>query len=153
MDRRTMLKAAVLAAAGVATGARAVAPTEVRVYKSPSCGCCTGWVAHMTDAGFKVKVEDVGNTAARRLLGIPAALGSCHTAEVAGYAIEGHVPATEVRRLLAERPRARGLAVPGMPIGSPGMEDGNARDAYDVLLVKLDGTTSVFKSYPARKSA
>lgn len=153
MDRRTMLKAALLAAAGVATGAGAAPPPEMKVYKSPACGCCTGWVAHMREHGFKVTVEDVGNTAARSLLGIPAKLGSCHTAEVGGYAIEGHVPAADVLRLLAERPRARGLAVPGMPIGSPGMEDGNQRDAYDVLLVKLDGTTSVFKSYPARRSA
>lgn len=153
MDRRTMLKGAAAVIAGAAMPAWAAAPASVHVYKSASCGCCTAWVAHLKSHGFAVTVEDAGNTAARARLGIPAALGSCHTAEVGGYAIEGHVPAADVRRLLAQRPRARGLAVPGMPIGSPGMEDGDRRDAYDVLLVRLDGTTAVYASYPARKPA
>lgn len=83
----------------------------------------------------------------RRRHGIPDALGSCHTGVVEGYALEGHVPAREIRRLLAERPKARGLAVPGMPVGSPGMEQGARRDPYDVLLVHADGRTSVYSSY------
>jgi hypothetical protein len=105
---------------------------------------------YMQTNGFDVSANDTGNTAARRRLGIPATLGSCHTALVDGYAIEGHVPAKEVKRLLRERPDAIGLTVPNMPIGSPGMdgpEYGGRRDRYDVLLVKRDGTTSVFASY------
>ena len=148
MNRRTMLKAAALAVAGAAVPVRAALPA-VRVYKAPGCECCAGWVAHLRDFGFSVNVEETGNAGARARLGIPSALGSCHTAEVGGYAIEGHVPATDVARLLAERPRARGLAVPGMPIGSPGMEQGDRRDAYVVLLVKSDATTAVYSSYSA----
>ncbi|MBK6805006.1 MAG: DUF411 domain-containing protein [Betaproteobacteria bacterium] len=149
MDRRTMLRMAAAGAASVAFPALAAALPGVRVFKSPTCGCCTGWVDHLREQGFTVAVEDVGNAAARARLGISDKLGSCHTAEVAGYAIEGHVPAPDIKRLLASRPRARGLAVPGMPIGSPGMESGGRRDAYDVLLVRTDGSTSVFASYPA----
>jgi len=98
-----------------------------------------------------VKVNDVGNNAARARLGIPASLGSCHTAEVAGYAIEGHVPAADIKRLLAQRPQAVGIAVPGMPIGSPGMEDGDRRDAYDVQLILRDGSTRVYQSYRSKE--
>jgi hypothetical protein len=119
----------------------------VQVWKSPTCGCCTGWVEHLQANGFAVKVHDTGNVAARARLKMPSKLGSCHTAEVAGYAIEGHVPAEDIRRLLDQRPKAIGLAVPGMPIGSPGMEVDDQRDAYDVLLVELGGTTRVFRSY------
>jgi hypothetical protein len=92
-----------------------------------------------------VHVSDTGTV--RRRHGIPDELGSCHTGLVEGYAIEGHVPARDIKRLLAERPKARGLAVPGMPIGSPGMEQGSRRDPYDVLLVKSDGTTAVYQRY------
>lgn len=152
MRRRTVLKWAAGALLAAAVPARAALP-PMRVYKSPSCGCCTEWVAHLRADGFTVAVEDTGNNAARARLGIPPALASCHTAEIGGYAIEGHVPAADIRRLLASRPDARGLAVPGMPIGSPGMEQGEERDAYDVLLVRGDGTTNVFASYPARRSA
>ena len=149
MDRRTMLRIAAIGAASVALPASAAALPAVRVFKSPTCGCCTGWVEHLREQGFTVADEDVGNAAARARLGISEKLGSCHTAEVSGYAIEGHVPAADIKRLLAARPRARGLAVPGMPIGSPGMESGGRRDAYEVLLVRIDGSTSVFASYPA----
>ncbi|UUX96667.1 DUF411 domain-containing protein [Aquabacterium sp. J223] len=120
------------------------------VWKSPTCGCCKEWVTHLEASGFRVKVHDVGNTAMRAKLRIPARLGSCHTALVAGYAIEGHVPAQHVLRLLRERPRAVGLAVAGMPVGSPGMDGpdyGDSRDPYDVLLVTADGGTRVFSSY------
>lgn len=147
MDRRSMLQWMAVSAAAMPFPAGAAARTAVRVFKSPSCGCCGDWVAHLKASGFDVTVEDVGNAAARARLGIPASLGSCHTAEVGGYAIEGHVPAADIRRLLAERPKARGLAVPGMPMGAPGMEQGGRRDPYDVLLVLADGTTSRYASY------
>lgn len=124
-------------------GAQARA-TPVEVWKSPTCGCCKDWVAHMQDHGFRVTVHDTGNVEARARLRIPNELGSCHTARVEGYAIEGHVPAEEVRRLLKEKPKAIGLAVPGMPIGSPGMdgpEYGGRKDPYDVLLVRSNGVS------------
>jgi hypothetical protein len=104
----------------------------------------------MEAAGFQFKVHDIGNTGARARLGLPQKLGSCHTALVGGYVIEGHVPAADVRRLLQQKPNALGLAVPGMPVGSPGMDGpvyGNRRDPYDVLLVARDGSTRVFSSY------
>jgi hypothetical protein len=131
--------------------ARAQSPeTLVEVWKSPNCGCCQDWITHLEAHGFRVKVHDVGNAAARARLKVPEPLGSCHTARVGGYAIEGHVPATDIRRLLKERPDAIGLTVPGMPIGSPGMdgpEYGQRRDPYDVLLIGQDGRTQVFNSY------
>ena len=147
-NRRTFI-ATGLAALAVPAAA-AAAPVAVEVWKAPSCGCCKDWILHMESNGFKVKVHDSGNTAARSRLGMPMKLGSCHTALVDGYAIEGHVPAREVRRLLAEKPKAIGLAVPGMPIGSPGMdgpEYGARKDAYDVLLVRKDGSTAAYQSY------
>jgi hypothetical protein len=137
----------------VAVAAPALARSEpplVEVWKSPSCGCCQDWIRHMEAEGFAVRSVDTGNTAVRARLGIPVGLGSCHTARVAGYAIEGHVPAREVHRLLKEKPAAVGLAVPAMPIGSPGMdgpEYGSRRDPYDVLLVHRDGSSTVFQSY------
>lgn len=150
MNRREALSALATLSAGVwASTSGAATPMTMEVWKSPTCGCCGEWVKHVESAGFRVSVRDTGNNAARARLGIPVALGSCHTAEVAGYAIEGHVPAREIKRLLAERPAARGLAVPGMPIGSPGMEQGARRDPYDVLLVLKDGTTVVFAAYAA----
>lgn len=120
------------------------------VWKSPTCGCCKDWITHLEANGFRVKVHDVGNTAARARLKIAAKLGSCHTALVGGYAIEGHVPAADIQRLLKERPDAIGLAVPGMPHGSPGMDGpayGNRQDPYDVLLIAQDGSTRVFSTY------
>lgn len=130
-----------------------VAPDNVQpkvvVYKSASCGCCATWVEHMQSHGFPVEVHDVDDLSPiKERNGIPAAMGSCHTAEVGGYFIEGHVPATEVQRLLAEKPQAKGLTVPGMPIGSPGMEQGDQVEAYEVHLLHEDGTTSVYAKYP-----
>ena len=124
------------------------APTAVEVWKGPQCGCCKGWIAHLESNGFAVKVHDDGNTAARATLGMPARYGSCHTASIDAYAVEGHVPAREIRRLLAERPKAIGLASPGMPIGSPGMDGpayGGRHNPYDVLLVLKDGSTQVYQ--------
>ncbi|HNJ83138.1 MAG TPA: DUF411 domain-containing protein [Piscinibacter sp.] len=123
---------------------------QVEVWKSPSCGCCKDWIAHMEKSGFRFTVHETGNTAVRQRMRIPLALGSCHTAVIGRYAIEGHVPAKDVQRLLREKPEAVGLTVPGMPIGSPGMdgpEYGGRRDAYDVLLVAADGSTRVYSSY------
>ncbi|GGK06393.1 DUF411 domain-containing protein [Luteimonas terricola] len=116
------------------------------VHKHPSCGCCVAWIDHMREAGFAVQVhdhEDMGPIKQRA--GVPYAKGSCHTAEIDGYFVEGHVPATDVKRLLAERPDARGLTVPGMPAGSPGMEvpDGTVHP-YAVELVGHDGSTAVY---------
>jgi hypothetical protein len=122
---------------------------QVEVYRSPTCGCCGAWVDHLKAAGFAVKVIEVQDTAAaRRKFGLPDRFGSCHTGIVAGYVVEGHVPAADVKRLLAAKPIAIGLAVPGMPIGSPGMEVGGARDAYDVLLIDKNGRETVFVHYP-----
>lgn len=151
LHRRDMLAALV---AAVAAPAPALARTDaplVEVWKSPTCGCCKDWISHLEANGFKVQVTETDAAAAMRAkLGIAPQYGSCHTARVAGYAVEGHVPAREIRRLLAERPTAVGLAVPAMPIGSPGMDGpayGGRRDPYDVLLLKKDGGSTVFKSY------
>jgi hypothetical protein len=147
MQRRNLLLA--LASTAVPFTAMAAAPT-VKIWKDPNCGCCQDWVKHLNKSGFATRVHDEGNTAARTRLGVPAKLGSCHTGLVGGYAIEGHVPAREVQRLLKEKPKAVGLAVPGMPVGSPGMDSpayGDQRDPYDVLLVLADGSTRVYQSY------
>ncbi|MDP1558434.1 MAG: DUF411 domain-containing protein [Nitrosomonas sp.] len=116
----------------------AAATTTVEVYKSPTCGCCDKWVDHMRDNGFAVITKDVGNKEIREKSGISSSLGSCHTALVNGYAIEGHVPAQDIKRFLRERPKAVGLAVPDMPHGTPGME-GARSDPYNVLLIKERG--------------
>jgi hypothetical protein len=118
---------------------------RVVVYKSPTCGCCELWVRHMRRFGFQVEAHDVQDLGAVKAeAGIPYGLGSCHTARVGKYFIEGHVPAEDVKRLLFEKPVARGLTVPGMPVGSPGMEQGNRREPYEVLLVAKDGSTTVY---------
>lgn len=122
----------------------------VEVWKDPNCGCCQDWITHMESHGFRVKAYDTGNTAVRERLGMPAQFGSCHTALVQGYVLEGHVPAKDAQRLLRERPRALGLTVPGMPIGSPGMDGpayGNRTEPYQVLLVMKNGHTRVFQNH------
>lgn len=130
-----------------ATAAFAQGAPKVDVFKSPSCGCCGGWVEHMRQNGFQVTTHDVADVPAeRKKLGMPERLGSCHSAKVAGYVIEGHVPAADIRRLLKEKPKAIGLAVPGMVPGSPGMEAPKPMP-YDTLLVARDGTTRVFASH------
>lgn len=149
LSRRGLLAALALAPFGSAF-AQAPSRVLVEVWKDPNCGCCKDWVVHLEAAGFATRVHDTGNTAMRAKLGIPEKLGSCHTALVGGYAIEGHVPAADIRRLLKERPQAIGLTVPGMPVGSPGMDGkiyGNRRDPHDVLLVTQGGSTRVFSSY------
>jgi hypothetical protein len=142
IDRRGLLA---LAAGSLIACTAAERPRRIVVHKSPTCGCCTGWAEHLRASGFEVEVrdvEDLGAVATR--LGVPEALRSCHTGETEGYFVEGHVPAADVRRLLAERPNALGITVPGMPIGSPGMERGNRRDSFQTLLVDRSGAPSVF---------
>lgn len=121
---------------------------EVVVYKSATCGCCNSWVEHLRSRGFRVTTHDVPDLAeVRRRLKVPERLASCHTAQVGRYVVEGHVPAREIERLLAMRARVDGLAVPDMPIGSPGMEYGSRRDPYDVVAFNAAGESSVFASY------
>lgn len=110
------------------------------VHKSPTCGCCQLWIDHMSAEGFDVEIVNTNQmNQVKSSLGVPSQHGSCHTAQVGGYFVEGHVPAQDVKRMLSERPKARGLAVPGMPLGSPGMEAGGRKQAYDTLLVTEDG--------------
>ncbi len=154
MKRRFFLAAA----AGVALPGAAPATTAPRlqVWRNPGCGCCGGWVEHMRAAGFQVEDNLVASAApARRMLGIPADLLSCHAAAVRGYALEGHVPAPAVKRLLAERPAGvRGLAVPGMPLGSPGMEvPGQPDDTYDVVAFADGAAHRVFMRYRGGREA
>jgi hypothetical protein len=153
--RQTLTLLATLAATACLPALAAPARTPMEVWKDPNCGCCQDWVDLMEKAGFAVTVHDTGNSAVRAKLGLPQRLGSCHTALVGGYLLEGHVPAADVRRLLKEKPKALGLAVPGMPVGSPGMdgpEYGGRKDPYDVLLVSKnavggDVRTKVFTSH------
>lgn len=134
-----LLSAATLSTAGLPV---------VEVYKSPSCACCNDWIKHLQANGFKVRAHNTDNVVSHKYrLGVPPGYGACHTAEVAGYLVEGHVPAREIKRLLKDKPKARGLTVPGMPIGSPGMEQGKRRDAYEVLLVLSDGSTRTYARY------
>jgi len=147
MKRRNLI-AAVLAAGALPLQAQT--PPLVEVWKDPNCGCCKDWIKHLEANGFRVKAHDQGNAAARKRVGLPDALGSCHTAVVGTYVVEGHVPARDIQRLLREKPRALGLAVPGMPVGSPGMDGPEYRgrkDRYDVLLVAADGSTRVYQTY------
>lgn len=119
------------------------------VHKSPTCGCCQAWVEHMRTAGFEVDVREADNLEpVKSRVGVPLGKGSCHTAEIAGYFIEGHVPADDVKRLLVDKPSAKGLVLPGMPMGSPGMEmpDGS-RQPFAVELVGEDGSTQVFAQH------
>ena len=119
----------------------------ITVYKDPNCGCCTEWVKHLRQAGFVPTVRDMTDmVTVKTSFGVPSALESCHTARIGRYTIEGHVPADLIARILKEQPVARGLAVPGMPVGSPGMEMGNQKDRYDVLLFDAAGKTRVFAS-------
>lgn len=150
MRRCNILSLALGAAALAATPAiPATALPRVEVFKSPYCECCGAWVEHMKAAGFDVKVTILKDTTvARKRLGIPEHLGSCHTATVSGYVLEGHVPAIEVKKLLAAKPAAVGLAVPGMPTGSPGMELGGRQDPYKVFLIHEGGRETVFAFYP-----
>jgi hypothetical protein len=152
LTRRRLIAAATgLMAAGPRMSLAAETPA-IRVLKDPNCGCCEAWVDILRAEGFEVTTEDsLGTLLIRHKLdnGIPREMVSCHTAKIDGYFIEGHVPPADIRRLLAERPDAVGLAVPGMPFGSPGMGQEDAREAYDVFLIRHDGSAEVFSTYEA----
>lgn len=150
LPRRTLLAGTMSLFAVRTLGATPVTGMRIQVWKDPSCGCCNAWIDHLQDNGFTVAAYDEGNNGARHRLGLPRQYASCHTALVQGYVIEGHVPAADIQRLLRDKPHALGLAVPGMPVGSPGMDGpvyNGRRDPYDVLLVQQDGSASVFRSY------
>lgn len=155
MDRREWLRAGLgLAAAAVAGGAakalEAQQPPLMEVWKSPSCSCCGVWVQHVERAGFRTRVHNLESVeGVKRMLGVPNDLWSCHTAQVGRYAVEGHVPADEIRRMLREQPRIAGIAVGGMPVGSPGMEmPGRGVEPYAVTAFTREGQKSVYARYP-----
>lgn len=141
----TLLSRSILAVSLCGVMSYAVA-TKIEVYKSPNCKCCAKWVDHMRANGFTVETKNVGNKEARKRAGISPSLGSCHTSLVDGYVIEGHVPARDIKRFLSERPSAIGLAVPGMPKGSPGMESSRS-NPYNVLLINKEGNVSVYSRH------
>lgn len=148
--RRKLCAAMAASAAVPSLRIAAAEATPIDVWTGPSCSCCHDWIKHLQDNSFAVTTHDGGNSEARARLGVPVQYGSCHTGEVAGYAIEGHVPAKEIRRLLEERPDAIGISVPAMPRGSPGMDGpvyGGVRDPYDVLLIRRNGSVLVYQSY------
>lgn len=149
MRRRSFLGLIMAAPMATLLGAPVLADPgpAVEVWKDPTCGCCKDWIALLRKAGFAVTAHDSGNAAVRAKARIARQYGSCHTALVAGYAIEGHVPVREIQRLLKERPDAIGLAVPGMVVGSPGMEQGGRVDPYTVLLLHRDGGSSNYAKY------
>ena len=137
----------VLAAIAFASPAFAAAPDAIDVWKSPTCSCCGKWVKYLEANGFTVTSHNTNASALDRIkhqAGVGELLASCHTAKIDGYVIEGHVPADDIKRLVAERPDALGLTVPGMPAGSPGMEQGDETEPFDVLLIKKDGTAEIF---------
>ena len=149
MKRRTLL--ANIAILPLMSSFGAHAASRVQVYKNPSCGCCAAWVEHLQAAGFSVDVTEMEDTAPiRKRYGMPERLAGCHTGVIDGYVLEGHVPAADVKRLLAAKPQAIGLVVPGMPVGSPGMEYGDRKEPYKVLVVDRKGRDSVFASYEGK---
>ena len=148
MERRTVLAAlSGLVLAAVSSPSQPAGPT-IMVFKTPTCSCCGKWVEHLKSNGFVVKVQEVSDTSPyQRQYHVPRTMQSCHTAVVNGYTIEGHVPAAEIKRLLNERPKLVGLAVPGMPLGSPGMESSRS-EPYSVMSFDESGRASVYARYP-----
>lgn len=123
-------------------------PVEITVYRSPSCGCCGKWIDHVKRHGFTVKdIQEADMDTLKRRLGVPEKLKSCHTGVVGGYLIEGHVPAGDIKQLLKTKPKLAGIAVPGMPVGTPGMEMGSRKDAFAVMGFSKEGQTSIFSDY------
>lgn len=134
---------------GATMAAEPPVPQPMTVYKTKTCGCCGKWVDYMRANGFTVNVKEVEATdEIRKQMGVPDNLVSCHTGVIAGYAVEGHVPAAEVRRMLKEKPKAKGISVPGMPLGSPGMEQGPRKDTYWVRLFDAQGKSTEYQKYP-----
>lgn len=145
--RRTFVAAVAALTLGPGIAALAAPPApEVVMYKDPGCGCCGGWASHMRENGFRVKeVLNSDMQAMKKKLGVPDKVASCHTAQIGGYLVEGHVPAQSIKRLLAEKPNVKGIAAPGMPLGSPGMDAGGRRDPFDVVSFRADGATRVYE--------
>lgn len=145
------LRAALILAGTLAlTFTGAVHAAAMTVYKTATCGCCKDWVAHVREAGFEVEARDISQAELvqrKRELGIDSALGACHTAVIEGYIVEGHVPAADIRRMLDERPDIAGIAVPGMPLGSPGMDYGDQVQPYNVIAFDENGGMEVFARY------
>jgi hypothetical protein len=155
MTKRRLITVAAISLAALSLSALAVPSHESRVtavsvvvYKDPNCGCCKIWIDHLRKHGFAVTARDTSDMSGAKATGrVPQRLQTCHTAFVGGYVVEGHVPATDIQRMLDEKPKIAGIAVPGMPIGSPGMEVGNRKDKYDVIAFTRDGSTSVFAKH------
>lgn len=148
--RSRLLALALAASVSLFANAAQAAAEAIEVWKSATCSCCEAWVEHMDANGFAVTARNVDSPTLqqiKRQAGLTKDLSACHTGKIGGYVVEGHVPAADVKRLLAEKPDAVGLTVPGMPVGSPGMEDGDKTEPYDVLLVKKDGTTEIFAKH------
>jgi hypothetical protein len=136
--------------ATLAVAAQPKTAPSVVVYKTPTCGCCSQWVTHLKSNGFQVEANDVSDAQVRAVgasAGVSDTLASCHTAKVGGYIVEGHVPAADIHRMLKEKPAIAGIAAPGMPMGSPGMEQGGRKDPYDVIAFTKDGKRSVFAKH------
>lgn len=147
--KKHTLALGLMAALGFSTTALAAgAAQSIHVYKSPTCGCCGDWIDHLEENGFKVKATNTDNMGKIKAdAGLIAGLGSCHTAFVGDYVIEGHVPADDIKRLISEAPQATGLSAPGMPMGSPGMEIGDRKDHYKVILFNKAGQTRIFSEH------
>jgi hypothetical protein len=140
------IRSALLLMLGLTASVQAAQP--ITVYKTPTCGCCTKWIEHLEDNGYQVQAKDMQDLRfIKSMSGVKPRYASCHTAVIDGYVVEGHVPAADIRRLLDERPDVIGIAVPGMPIGSPGMEQGDRRDDYAVITLEKDGTAKVFSEH------
>jgi hypothetical protein len=151
LSRREWLRSSLVGTAAALVAHRYAfavsAPIAITVYKSPTCGCCRAWVTHLEQNGFAVKAHDLDEAAldeTKRTLNVPSALESCHTAVVGRYAVEGHVPADVIKKMVTEKPAILGLAVPGMPLGSPGMEAGARKQPYDVIAFERGGKTRVY---------
>ena len=148
INRRKLFATAISIFAAPSLNAWAATYPPIKAYRNPGCGCCEKWAAQLKQAGFDITMEDDPNLEARRVAaGVPAAIAGCHTAFMGDTIIEGHVPVEEIKRFLAEKPDARGLAVPGMPAESPGMENGGAKVPFKVLVFKADGTWSLFADH------
>ena len=150
MRRRLFIALSLAVILPTARGTAAQAKGVITAYRNPGCGCCEVWAQQLKVAGFDVIMQDDSDLAAHRVAaGVPEDLAGCHTALMGDYVIEGHVPLADIQRLLTEKPLIKGIAVPGMPTGSPGMEMGESRDAYDVVAFATDGTRSVYAKYTA----
>ena len=147
-NRRQFLAASAALLVSRRLVAEAAAPSVITVYKDAGCGCCKDWIKHLSKNGFVVNAQDVQKIDdIKRTMFVPESVWSCHTAVVDRYVIEGHVPAKDIKKLLADKPKLQGLAVPGMPVGAPGMEQGDRKDHYDVVAFTREGQSRVYSRY------